>query len=167
MNDYDIWFSIVKLSPKIKLKLINDFHNTQQIWYYGVHNKKTEYFNNTLINVLTNAWNDKEIDNVRRKLEINEIKSVQYYEEEYPQKLKNYDDAPYTLFYKGNIMPLNEGYSVSVVGSRKYSNYGKDVTKIICSDLCANKINIISGMARGIDTFARAALIVVDTLVQF
>lgn len=154
MNDYDIWFSLVKLSPRNKLKLINDFHNTQQIWYYGVHNKKTEYFKNSLIDVLTYAWNQKEIDNVRRNLEVNEIKSVHFYEDEYPKKLKNYDDAPYTLFYKGNILPLNEGYNISIVGSRKYSNYGKDVTKIICSDLCAKNINIISGMAKGIDTFA-------------
>ncbi|WP_404814391.1 DNA-processing protein DprA [Clostridium algoriphilum] len=77
-----------------------------------------------------------------------------YYEDAYPKKLKNYDDAPYTLFYKGNISPLNKGYNISIVGSRKYSNYGKDVTKIICSDLCLNNINIISGMAKGIDTFA-------------
>lgn len=154
MNDYDIWFSLVKLSPKTKLKLINDFHNTEEIWYYGVHNKKTEYFKNILIDILTNAWNESEIDNVKRNLEVNEIKSITYYEDEYPKKLKNYDDAPFTLFYKGNILPLNEGYNISIVGSRKYSNYGKDVTKIICSDLCANNINIISGMAKGIDTFA-------------
>jgi len=154
MNDYDIWFSLVKLSPKNKLKLINDFQTTQQIWYYGVHSKKTEYFKNILIDVLTNAWNEKEIDNVKRKLEVNEIKSISYNEDDYPKKLKNYDDAPFALFYKGNILPLNEGYNISIVGSRKYSNYGKDVTKIICSDLCANNINIISGMANGIDTFA-------------
>ena len=157
MNDYDIWFSLVKLSPKIKLKLINDFHNTEEIWYYSVHNKKTEYFNNVLIGVLTNAWNESEIDKVKRNLEVNQIKSVHYYEDKYPKKLKNYDDAPYTLFYKGNILPLNEGYNISIVGSRKYSNYGKDVTKIICSDLCANNINIISGMAKGIDTFAHVS----------
>jgi len=154
MNDYDIWFSLVKLSPKNKLKLINDFHNAQQIWYYGVHNKKTEYFNNNLIDVLTNAWDEKKIDNVKRKLEVNEIKSTSYYENDYPKKLKNYDDAPYILFYKGNILQLNEGYNISIVGSRKCSNYGKDVTKIICSDLCDNNINIVSGMAKGIDTLA-------------
>lgn len=154
MNDYDIWFSLVKLSPKTKLKLINDFHNTEEIWYHGVHNKKTEYFKNILIEVLTNAWNESEIAKIKRNLEINEIKSVAYNEDEYPKKLKNYDDAPFTLFYKGNILPLNEGYNISIVGSRKYSNYGRDVAKIICSDLCANNINIISGMAKGIDTFA-------------
>ncbi|MBZ9608296.1 DNA-processing protein DprA [Clostridium estertheticum] len=154
MNDYDIWFSLVKLSPKNKLKLINDFHNTEKIWYYGVHNKKTEYFKNNLIDVLTDAWSESEIDKVKRKLEVNEIKSVTYLEEEYPKKLKNYDDAPFALFYKGNILPLEDGFNISIVGSRKYSNYGKDVTKIICSDLCANNINIISGMAKGIDTFA-------------
>lgn len=154
MNDYDIWFSLVKLSPKIKLKLINDFHNTEKIWYYGVHSKKTEYLKKALIDVLASAWNESEIDNVKRNLEINEIKSIAYSEDKYPEKLKNYDDAPFILFYKGNIMPLNEGYNISIVGSRKYSNYGKDVTKIICKDLCANNINIISGMAKGIDSFA-------------
>ncbi|MGH4138111.1 DNA-processing protein DprA [Clostridium sp.] len=154
MNDYDIWFSLVKLSPKIKLKLINDFHSTEEIWYYGVRSKKTEYLKKTLIDVLTTAWNESEIDNVKRNLEINEIKSIAYSEEKYPKKLKNYDDAPFILFYKGNIMPLNQGYNISIVGSRKYSNYGKDVTKIICRDLCANNINIISGMAKGIDSFA-------------
>jgi DNA processing protein len=154
MNDYDIWFSLVKLSPKIKLKLINDFQNTERVWYYGVHNKKTEYFNRNLIGVLTNAWDASKIDNVKRNLEISEIKSISYYDHEYPKKLKNYDDAPFTLFYKGNILPLNEGHNISIVGSRKYSNYGKDVTKIICKDLCTNNINIISGMAKGIDTFA-------------
>ncbi|MBU3189241.1 DNA-processing protein DprA [Clostridium bowmanii] len=154
MNDYDIWFSLVKLSPKIKLKLINDFHNTEKIWYYGVHSKKTEYLKKALIDVLASAWNESEIDNVKRNLEINEIKSIAYFEDKYPKKLKNYDDAPFILFYKGNIMPLNEGYNISIVGSRKCSNYGKDVTKIICRDLCANNINIISGMAKGIDSFA-------------
>ncbi|MGK0466410.1 MAG: DNA processing protein [Clostridium sp.] len=154
MNDYDIWFCLVKLSPRIKLKLINDLQNTEKIWYYGVHTKKTEYFKKELTDILTNAWNASDIDNVKRKLEINEIKSISYYEGEYPKKLKNYDDAPYTLFYKGNILPLNEGYNISIVGSRKFSNYGKDVTKIICRDLCANNVNIISGMDRGIDTFA-------------
>ena len=160
MNDYDIWFSLVKLSPKIKLKLINEFHNTEKIWYYGVHNKKTEYFNKTLIAVLNNAWDENEIDNAKRNLEINEIKSISYFEDNYPKKLKDYDDAPFTLFYKGNIMPLNEGYNISIVGSRKYSNYGKDVTKIICKDLCANNINIISGMAKGIDTFAHESCLI-------
>lgn len=154
MNDYEIWFSLVKLSPRNKLKLINDLQNVEKIWYYGVHTKKTEYFKKELIDLLTNAWNENDIDNVKRKLEINEIKSISYYEDDYPKKLKNYDDAPFTLFYKGNILPLNQGYNISIVGSRKYSNYGKDVTKIICKDLCANNINIISGMAKGIDTFA-------------
>ncbi len=154
MNDYDIWFSLVKLSPRIKLKLINDFHNTEKIWYYGVHSKKTEYFKNNLMEVLSNAWNKSEIDNVKRNLEVNEIECIAFYEDAYPKKLKNYDDAPFTLFYKGNILPLSEGYNISIVGSRKYSNYGKDVTKIICTDLCSNNINIISGMAKGIDTFA-------------
>ncbi|MGV8980284.1 DNA-processing protein DprA [Clostridium sp.] len=154
MNDYDIWFSLVKLSPKIKLKLINDFQDTYKIWYYGVQSKKTEYFKKALIDVLASAWNENEIDKVKRSLEINEIKSISYSEDKYPKKLKNYDDAPFILFYKGNIMPLNEGYNISIVGSRKYSNYGKDVTKIICRDLCANNINIISGMAKGIDSFA-------------
>ncbi|MCB2288369.1 DNA-processing protein DprA [Clostridium sp. CS001] len=154
MNDYDIWFALVKLSPRIKLKLINDFQSAEKVWYYGVHSKKTEYFNNALINTLSDAWKENEITNLKKSIEINEISTIAYYEDGYPKKLKNYDDAPYILFYKGNILQLNEGYNISIVGSRKYSNYGKDVTKIVCSQLCNNNINVVSGMARGIDTFA-------------
>lgn len=154
MNDYDIWLCLVKLSPRIKLKLINEFHNAEEIWYYGVHSKKTEYFKNDLVKILSDAWKESEIENVKKQLESNDIKFIAYYEEGYPKKLKNYEDAPYVLFYKGNILKLNDVHNVSIVGSRKYSNYGKDVTKIICSHLCENNINIISGMARGIDTFA-------------
>ena len=52
--------------------------------------------------------------------------------------IRNYADAQFTLFYKENILPLNEGYNISIVLSRKYSNYGKDVLK-----LYANNINTI------------------------
>ena len=93
MNDYDIWFSLVKLSPKNKLKLINEFHDTKKIWYYSVRNKKSEYFKNDLMEILNNGWNESEIDNVKRNLEINEIKSISFGEAEYPKKLKNYDDV--------------------------------------------------------------------------
>ena len=65
-----------------------------------------------------------------------------------------YDDAPYMLFYKGDIKHLNENVNVSIVGSRKYTSYGENVANIISDSLCDNNISIVSGMARGIDSVA-------------
>ena len=58
------------------------------------------------------------------------------------------------MYYVGNIDKINELKSISIVGSRLCSNYGKEVTNIIASELAAYDVNIVSGMAKGIDSIA-------------
>lgn len=72
---------------------------------------------------------------------------------DYPEKLKEIYDPPYILYYVGNI-ELLKNISFAVVGSRKATDYGKNVAKIIVSDLAEKGFVIVSGMARGIDSCA-------------
>jgi DNA processing protein len=92
-------------------------------------------------------------------MQILNINTITYNEELYPKKLKLLEDAPYTLFYKGNIEKLNEHKNVSIIGSRKCTRYGIDVTSAIVKELSNYDVNVISGMARGIDTAAHKAAI--------
>ena len=55
------------------------------------------------------------------------IKPLFYLDKEYPSRLKNCDDAPLMLFYKGNA-DLNSGRMVAIVGTRFITPYGKDIT---------------------------------------
>jgi len=79
---------------------------------------------------------------------------------EYPQRLKDCEDAPILLYARG-IKGLNSQLALSVVGTRKASAYGKDLCRRIVLDLAAalKDLVIISGLAYGIDVIAhRAAL---------
>jgi DNA processing protein len=77
----------------------------------------------------------------------------------FPKRLTECLDAPILLYGKGNLN-LNPKYSVAIVGTRKYSEYGVAMTSKIVEELSEhNEIQIISGLAAGIDTFAhRSAL---------
>ncbi|MCD2345985.1 DNA-processing protein DprA [Clostridium guangxiense] len=146
MNDYDLWFTTINASNKEKLKLIREFKDTKEIWYRFINeNKNMEKF-----------YYDKDrINEIKQEMIKEEIKVVFYYEEDYPKILKNYDDMPFGLFYKGNIKKINSiSTNVGVVGSRNCTRYGFDITKILLKDLVKQGIGIISGMAKGIDTYA-------------
>lgn len=71
----------------------------------------------------------------------------------YPVLLKEISDPPGILYIKGKILPQDE-ISLAVVGSRKFSLYGKRATEAIVWPLAKNHLTIISGLALGIDAIA-------------
>ncbi len=82
-----------------------------------------------------------------------QIKFLFYLDKQYPLRLKNCEDAPVGLFYKGNIS-LNEPKTLAIVGTRHMTSYGKEMTTAIVRDLQPYKVTIISGLAYGIDSVA-------------
>ena len=74
-------------------------------------------------------------------------------DKKYPEQLKCIKNPPNQLFAIGNYSLLNE-YSISVIGSRHCSEYGKNITRKIVTELALRDICIVSGMAIGIDTIA-------------
>lgn len=73
---------------------------------------------------------------------------------EYPPLLRNIPNPPYVLYCKGQHMDWKNMLTIAVVGTRRYSSYGKDATNHICSGLAEAGVIIVSGMARGIDSIA-------------
>jgi len=90
--------------------------------------------------------------------ENNNIDVVLFNDENYPEPLKNYPDMPIVLYIKGAI--LEKDYtSLSIVGSRQATNYGKSVTADFAGYFIRKGITVVSGLARGIDTEAHKAAI--------
>ncbi|MBI5633013.1 MAG: DNA-protecting protein DprA [Nitrospirae bacterium] len=99
-----------------------------------------------------------EVDKQVASLEKRGLSAVCYGDADYPAALKEIPDAPVVLYMKGTYQP-EDRYGIAVVGSRKYSPYGEAVTQKISGELASAGLTVISGMARGIDTFAhRSAL---------
>lgn len=84
------------------------------------------------------------------------ISYVNHTDEEFPQKLRNIASLPYGLFVKGQL-PSELTGSVAIIGARECSEYGRLMAEYFGDRLARNNIQIISGMAWGIDGIAQSA----------
>lgn len=73
-------------------------------------------------------------------------------EEGFPQKLSRLHDSPYALFYKGSLPPGDQK-AAAIVGARMCSSYGRSAGLKISEELARRGVAVVSGMARGIDSF--------------
>ncbi len=92
---------------------------------------------------------DKEIN----YMEKNGIRPLYFLDKEYPARLKNCEDAPLMVFYKG-VADLNAQRMLAIVGTRFITPYGKDMTEKIVQELAQYNVTIISGLAYGVDVQA-------------
>lgn len=83
----------------------------------------------------------------------NNIQTHFYLDINYPRRLKQCDDAPLLLYSKGNFNP-NPSKVVSIVGTRMATEYGKSLCEELIQQLAPKNIQVISGMAYGIDICA-------------
>ncbi len=108
----------------------------------------------TVVNLRPKISPDAEIENLHKY----KIKAITYDSPAYPQRLKEIHDYPPIIYIRGIIKPEDE-CCLAVVGTRRATVYGRQVTEEIVTELAKNKITIVSGLAKGIDSIAhRAAL---------
>ena len=86
------------------------------------------------------------------------IKEICINSKDYPERLRNIYDPPKKLYVLGNFKRLREK-SIAIVGSRNATEYGKKVAFQISQELTKENINIVSGLAIGIDTYAHLGAI--------
>lgn len=81
------------------------------------------------------------------------IEEISIKNNKYPNQLKNIYDPPAKLYVLGNRSILNQR-NFAIVGSRKATQYGKKVAMQISKELAENGLNVVSGLAIGIDSYA-------------
>lgn len=92
-------------------------------------------------------------ENELKRCENHGIKVLFITDPEYPKKLKECVDSPALLYFKGNV-DLNSAKSLSIVGTRQSTSYGKDFLEQFVKDLATHSPVIVSGLAYGIDITA-------------
>lgn len=86
------------------------------------------------------------------------VRAIPRFHVAYPERLREIDDAPPVIYLRGEWLP-EDGWSVAVVGTRRATAYGRQAAGELARGLAANRITVVSGLARGIDAIAhRAAL---------
>lgn len=92
------------------------------------------------------------------RMQENGITYVNHSDPDFPEKLKNIPGSPYGIFVKGHI-PDPQVPSVAIVGARECSEYGRIMAEFFASRLAKEGVQIISGMAAGIDGIAQNAAV--------
>lgn len=95
----------------------------------------------------------QELNKIKQNQRIEEIKKITIEDKEYPESLRKIKNPPQKIYIKGNEELLKQN-GIAVIGSRTTSNYGRKMCKIFVNNLVGYNLNIISGLAIGIDTAA-------------
>lgn len=102
---------------------------------------------------------EKQIDELISYCEGRDIYILTIDDEMYPERLKSIYNPPAALFCKGDITCLENDFCLSIVGTRKPSEYSVRLTSALVKELCRLGISVISGFAVGIDITANMSAI--------
>lgn len=154
MNFYDYWILKTNVSSNIKIKLIEDFKTSEEVYKELIENGNLNYINlneyDRFVKTYKQLKDDFDLHKYSNILDKYNIKFVKYGDDNYPNKLKDIDNKPFSIFYKGNI-DLLDAYCISIIGTRNATPYGEEVCKKISRELSVNNVGVVSGGARGID----------------
>ncbi len=153
INAYDVWLSNIEISNLIKIKLLDKFESSENIWNLTKEKMIKLNFNE---NVITKILDNKIRLNLERYIKYIEnknIKLISFKSNMYPTSLKNIHDFPVYLYVRGCIQNLYND-CVAIIGSRNASDYGKYVSRKFAKEIADKNVNIVSGLAIGIDKYA-------------
>ncbi len=84
------------------------------------------------------------------------IQVITFLDELYPERLKQFNGAPWVMYYLGDLEYISRN-TIAVVGTRNPTSYGKKVAEQMALELSKNGFCVVSGLARGIDSIAHLA----------
>lgn len=159
-RDYFAWVSTVKDMHYAKLsKLIRRLGTIEAL--YSANSdvlKNIQGITDKDIHNILKAKSEFDKERFYENLSNQKIKFTAICDKTFPGNLKVFDHCPFYLFYKGELPDKNKK-SVAMVGARACSNYGRSMARTIAKDLSRAEVQIISGMARGIDTYSQLGAI--------
>ncbi len=147
---------IPKIGPSNAKKLIAYLGSAEAVFHEKKSNlEKIEGIGSKLA---TQIRNSKVLSRAEAEIEFmvkNGIQYLYYRSKDYPRRLRECDDGPILLFYKGDV-DFNQNQTLSIVGTRKPSAYGRWVADKVIRELAerGHRILMVSGLAFGIDVLA-------------
>jgi DNA processing protein len=155
-DDLKYWISFTRIPGfgKVRLGLLkNKFGSLEHAWTASKNDLLQTGLDKKIISNFLSLRDKILPDKELEQLEKYNIEAITIESPQYPCMLKEIADCPAVLFVRGKLMPCDE-LSIAVVGTRRATTYGRQVTEELVRNLALNKITIISGLAKGIDTTA-------------
>ncbi len=149
---YEYWFaSITKVSEGKKLKLREEAGTAKELFYIEETKlRRYPFLNEEDIHTIRQAQKSRDLEEKFEEMRQKNIRFIPYFSESYPEKLLEIPSPPYALYVKGNL-PAEDLKAAAIVGARKCTPYGEKYALEYGEWLAQYGVQIISGLARGID----------------
>lgn len=156
MDKYMYWLdNVPRLGWEAKCRLLEAFQTPENV--YLASEKYLKYvLEEKKVKAVLSAQKSWDVEDCFDTLTRRGIQMITITEEGFPQKLKNIPDPTFALYYLGQL-PREDFPSVAVIGARECSEYGSYIAGELGKYLGQNHIQVISGMARGIDGISQSA----------
>ena len=160
MPDVRYWIGfnrVIGIGPAKVRALIDHFGDLDTAWQAEPYDLKEAGLDRRSIENLFTTRAKIDLDQETDRVEKAGARVMIWDDADYPPLLKNLPDAPPVLYIKGQLNTADREWTVAIVGTRRATAYGRQVTEMLATDLVHNGITIVSGLARGIDAYAHEA----------
>lgn len=162
INQFSVIFlnNLNGFGPKTISNLIKKLDSLNKLWFLNTKELKKLGLSSDKIKIFNKNKDKFRPQKIKKELKSKNIKFLTLYNDNYPKKLRMIYDPPPVIFYQGEInfqLP-----AVAIIGSRNSTVYGRKIAFSAASKLAKLGINIISGLANGIDSTAHKGALAVD-----
>ena len=156
---YWVGFSFIPSIGRVRLNQLDTyFSNLEDAWNAEPSELLRAGLDKNVVRAIV-SWRPRvTLDEEMEKLEQQDVQVLTWRDAAYPSRLKEIHDYPPVLYIRGTLIPEDE-WCLAVVGTRRATAYGRQVTEEIVADLAGSRITIASGLARGIDSMAHRSAI--------
>ena len=151
--------SVPGLGSATLWSLIRAFGDLSLAWSASAARLRAAGVSPAVVKGIESARQQKSADDALEELNKHDGRAVAWHDPAYPSQLREIPDPPPLIYVKGNLDCADYQRTVAIVGTRRITAYGKQVTAQLAGTLARAGICVVSGMAAGIDGEAhRAAL---------
>jgi DNA processing protein len=154
---YWVGFNLVKGIGAVRLKgLLEFFGSLELAWQAPADALVNAGLPPKIVETLLTVRRQVDLPRIWDRLQTQGIQVMTWEDDLYPRRLKEIDQPPPVLYVRGEILD-EDSWSVAIVGTRKITVYGRQVTEELAGFLARRGITVVSGLARGVDGVAHEA----------
>lgn len=154
---YWVGFNLARGIGAVRLQaLIQYFGDAESAWQGSPEELRAAGLGTKVVERFLEIRKSIDLEKLWDKITAQGIQILTWDDENYPPRLKEIEQPPPVLYVRGEIL-AEDHFAVAIVGTRRVTPYGRQVTEELAAFLAANGITVVSGLARGVDAVAHSA----------
>lgn len=154
---YWIGFTLIKGIGAVRFqRLLERFGDARSAWEAEAPALAEAGLSVKVIERLAAVRKQVDLPRLYEQIQSKGIQILTWQDEAYPQRLRNIAQPPPVLYLRGELLP-EDAWAVAIVGTRRVTPYGRQVSEQIASFLAGSGVTVVSGLARGVDAIAHQA----------